>query len=129
MINNNTINDLANKYAKPEITDLNELEVFLNDLVKGISKIGVNVDFLDADNWDFISDFKIDRTNNLLYLYWHQPEFDLIDKNMRKMVFPFDRYGLIICFKSLEFIKDKNNKFIHKNSLNDNVCAQNPLYS
>lgn len=109
MINNNTINDLANKYAKPEITDLNELEVFLNDLVKGISKIGVNVDFLDADNWDFISDFKIDRTNNLLYLYWHQPEFDLIDKNMRKMVFPFDRYGLIICFKSLEFIKDKNN--------------------
>ena len=21
------------------------------------------------------------------------------------------------------------NKFIHKNSLNDNVCAQNPLYS
>ena len=22
-----------------------------------------------------------------------------------------------------------NNKFIHKNSLNENVCAQNPLYS
>ena len=26
------------------------------------------------------------------------------------------------------FLK-KIGKFIHKNSLNDNVCAQNPLYS
>ena len=36
-----------------------------------------------------------------------------------------------ILINILNIIYDCNlkNKFIHKNSLNDNVCAQNPLYS
>ena len=105
----NVLNELAQKYAKPEIIDLDELESFLNELIKGTGTGKVNVDFLDADNWDFISDFKIDYKSKLLYLYWHKYEEDPIFREMRQYVFPYDTYALVIRFKCLQFVKDENN--------------------
>lgn len=98
---------IADKVKKEKICDLDDLHFFFRQLLKSTGG-WVVVDFLDARGWDKIENFNIDKENGYFYLYWH--EFSESDeyREMTKMVFPGNIYGLFMRFQSLEIVKTKN---------------------
>lgn len=98
-------------YPNREISDIEQLELFFRhfmDVTKGV----VNVDFLDEDNWDHLEKVEIYKDENLLFLYWKLPEDDEELAEMRRMVFPFDKYSLALSFQCLRFITNKQDECI-----------------
>lgn len=72
----------------------------------------VIVDFLDADNWDCIRKFEVDKQNNLIWFYWQIPSDDPIKETMKRMVFPLGYYGMCLKFDNVKFVRDKHNRCI-----------------
>lgn len=91
------------------INSLDVLGTFMEDFMTETKGL-VIVDMLDADNWDCIRGYSIDKTKSMLYLYWRLKEKDAELMAMRKMAFPLDVYGLAIQFKDIQFIKNKKGK-------------------
>jgi len=102
---------LAIDYPNREISDIEQLELFFRHFMN-VTKGVVNVDFLDEDNWDHLEKVEIDKDENLLFLYWKLPEEDEELAEMRRMVFPFDKYSLALSFQSLRFVTNKQDDCI-----------------
>ena len=100
--------ELADKFHDT----INDLDVADNFFAEFMNKTGgaVIIDFLDTDNWDYIYKYEIDRTNGLLKLFFRLPCEDPDEKMMRKMVFSFDYYGLVMKFHNVRFIRVKDNR-------------------
>lgn len=90
------------------INNIDALDFFMKDFMSE-TQGQVIVDMLDADNWDCIRGYSIDKSKSMLYLYWQLKETDEELKKMRQMAFPLDVYGLAIHFKNIQFVKDKKN--------------------
>lgn len=102
---------LVIEYPNREISDIEQLELFFQHFME-VTKGVVNVDFLDEDNWDHLEKVEIDKDQNLLLLYWKLPEKDEEVAEMRRMVFPFDKYSLALSFQSLRFITNKQDECV-----------------
>ena len=102
---------LAIDYPNREISDIEQLELFFRHFMN-VTKGVVNVDFLDEDNWDHLEKVEIDKDEKLLFLYWKLPEEDEELAEMRRMVFPFDKYSLALSFQSLRFVTNKQDDCI-----------------
>ena len=93
--------------GKNSITDTREFEDFLKKLISQTKGL-VIVDFLDANNWDYIKSFEIDHETKKVCINWH--DYRKIteseeNKYIRSMVFPGDVDGLTFDFQELRLIK------------------------
>src|SRR5260221_10176148 len=96
----NIFRKLHEDIGKDQITDINEFNKFLKNLLKETKGL-IIVDFLDAGNWDSIENFEIDYKNNLVYLNWHDyrnKKKSKLEKEMRSMFMPEDVCGLVLNF-------------------------------
>lgn len=93
------------------INNLEIAERFLKDFMEQTNG-WVIVDFLDADNWDCIRKFEVDKQNNLIWFYWQIPSDDPIKETMKRMVFPLGYYGMCLKFDNVKFVRDKHNRCI-----------------
>lgn len=91
------------------IDTLDKFELFMDDFMTE-TKGQVIVDMLDADNWDCIRGYSIEKDAKILYLYWQMKESDAEKRLLRQMAFPLDVYGLAIRLKNVQFIKDKKGR-------------------
>lgn len=108
---NKIFNDIHQKLGKDVITDITEFQKFV-DMLLTDTQGWVIVDFLDADNWDKIENFKVDTATGRAYLNWHDYRNVTEDegaKMMRSMVFPGDVYGLALQFQELRLVKVGDN--------------------
>lgn len=101
--------EFANIYGE-SINYIKDADRFFVDFMNE-TKGEVIVDFLDSDNWDCIEDVKFDHEKGLIYLLFRQPLTDPEERAMRKIVFPFDTYGIILKFSNIRFVHDKNQKY------------------
>ena len=62
--------ELHQMFPEAEITDQDQVEACLQHILK---RGFINLDFIDEDNWDRIERYELDRNNNLLYLFYHEP--------------------------------------------------------
>ena len=99
---------LADKY-QDTINDLNVADNFFAEFMQ-MTGGAVIIDFLDADNWDYIYQYEVDKARGLLKLFFRLPCKDPEEKKMRQMVFPFDFYALVVKFRNVRFLRDKNGK-------------------
>lgn len=85
----------------------------LNAIVKSF-RGGVNIDFLDLDNWDCIESVFFDKDTNLMYLIRNTPhnyENEEIAANHR-MVWGGDATALVIRFSELRIIEHRGYPFV-----------------
>ena len=61
--------ELSNLFEEDEITSLDDLDLFLNELLTRTDG-WVIVDFIDEANWDNLHSYEIDKSNRFLYLNW-----------------------------------------------------------
>lgn len=99
---------LADKF-QDTINDLNVADNFFAEFMQ-MTGGAVIIDFLDADNWDYIYQYEVDKARGLLKLFFRLPCKDPEEKKMRQMVFPFDFYALVVKFRNVRFLRDKNGK-------------------
>ena len=104
---------LSNLFEEDEITSLDDLDLFLNELLTRTDG-WVIVDFIDEANWDNLHSYKIDKSNRFLYLNWR--DYREIDGNnnvtddfreVSRMIFPASVYGMIMHFQSLIILRLK----------------------
>lgn len=96
----------ANEYGE-KIEDSHTAEKFFNDFFKEAEGC-INIDCLDADNDDRIECVKFDHDEGMMRLCTRIPEENMEIRKMRKMIFPFDVYSFLICFKNIHFIRTKD---------------------
>ena len=99
---------LADKYQN-SINDLGVADNFFAEFMQ-MTGGAVIIDFLDADNWDYIYQYEVDKARGLLKLFFRLPCKDPEEKKMRQMVFPFDYYALVVKFRNVRFLRDKNGR-------------------
>ena len=92
---------LQDLFPEPEIKDYDRVEACLKLLLK---KGSINLDFIDEDNWDRIVRFALDRNNNLLYLYYHEPKNG---KNNQVSNDNSTTCALVVSLQCIEIVQDK----------------------
>ena len=102
----NIFQELVDTFGET-ICDLDIADTFFSEFMNK-TQGAVVVDFLDTDNWDKICGYETDKGNGLLKLYFRLPCKNQEEKLLRQMAFPFDYYSMVLKFKSLEFLFDKN---------------------
>ncbi len=100
----------ADRYGD-KIYDNCKAEEFFKDFIE-MTRGQVILDFLDADNDDRIERFSFDETKEFLKIYTRIPENDPEARQMRKMVFPYDIYSLLVRFKNVSFIRIRNHECV-----------------
>ena len=99
---------LADKYGD-SINTIEDAKTFFDDFMS-VTNGQVIVDFLDADNDDHIENIAFDHNSGLITIYTRIPEKDSVLKEMRRMALPCDIYSILIRFKSIRFVRIKDNK-------------------
>lgn len=108
MTNIDIFTDLADKYGN-SINTTKEAEVFFDEFM-AMTGGKVIVDFLDCDNDDHIEKIVFDHSEGLMTLYTRLPEKDPEQRLLIKSVLPFDTYSVLVRFRSVRFVRVKDNK-------------------
>ena len=108
MTNIDIFTDLADKYGN-SINTTKEAEVFFDEFM-AMTGGKVIVDFLDCDNDDHIEKIVFDHSEGLMTLYTRLPEKDPEQRLLIKSVLPFDTYSVLVRFRSVRFVREKDNK-------------------
>jgi len=93
--------EIAREFGSERIQNPQRIAEFFERLLSATGGL-VILDFLDAANWDRIEGFSLD--GDILTLVYHDfrdVEEDEVQKEMRRMVFPADRYLLSFAVRSL----------------------------
>lgn len=93
------------------INDMDTAERFFKDFMEE-TQGWVIVDFIDTDNWDCIRKIEVDKENRLIWFFWQIPSGDILEEEMRRMIFPFGYYGICLKFDNVRFVQGKGNKCI-----------------
>ena len=86
------------------INDMDTAERFFKDFMEE-TQGWVIVDFIDTDNWDCIRQIEVDKENRLIWFFWQIPSGDILEEEMRRMIFPFGYYGICLKFDNVRFVQ------------------------
>lgn len=93
------------------VNDLESAAHFFDDFMKE-TRGQVIIDFLDADNWDYIEKIDVDKNNGLIWFYWRMPSDDPFVERMKRMISPFQYYGMCLKFDNVRFVRNKRGKYV-----------------
>lgn len=102
--------DLMNKYGKT-IASIDLAEAFFSEFMRSTEGL-VILDFLDTDNADHVEEIEVDRVAGFVTIYTQKPSSQPEIRSIEKSIFPYDVCGLVIYFKNLKFISNKNDECI-----------------